>query len=814
MAERSADVKELRLAVVCYGGVSLAIYMHGITKEIFKLVRASRALDADRALPAPLEAGKSSSQEGSDWDSEYVYYAALKKIAETESAAKIKQQLSVTVDVVGGTSAGGINGVCLARGIAQSRSLDNFRDLWLDEGSIVVLVERHLPHLAGLLGHDGALDSLKHVIGERLHEKGLVGAPLNGDKMSQMLCDAFQDMDPLTKPTPPTLLPDGGDIELLVTTTDLVGYDVLVDTGAGGSINHDKSYRQVLHFATSGEVADDGSDGDAAGGYEGDAAVAALTFAARSTSSFPGAFPPVSLEGFAKALRGAKQPPTFTSEDITSHFIFGPVYGSRPDDAWYVDGGVLDNAPFDHVIAAIATKRAELETTRHLIYIQPDPGQIPLPKPGDPPEPSWFKVVRESLSTIPAHKPTIEALERLREMNLRTEEIGMIAQTQSDAVIAALPSSSTIDMSYEASVEAADEVRAASVAAAGQTYGTYCRLRADAAARTFADGLSANLGYPPDSNEAAFVTGVLTSWVQGTKAWTDPTYDVLETDLTRADVSYRDRRARFVAQGVNEYLNPSQPDDWRPPRANLVAIKKAAWGLVNDLERIRVKALGTVTTEAAAILGPERLAETTVRVDPTAFVAGSSQALNELFDSYQRELGTVMIDSSATLWRTMKDQTGTWAGLDPRGADARKALLSRYLAFPIWDVLIFPVITLADLSQLTPINVTRFSPLDATALAPVEGDGRAEREGHKLKGRVLHHFGGFFDKDWRENDYLWGRLDAAELIMKLLSKEGGIALEDSLRDDAFGKILSSEKTVLTKMGDVIKNLENSLLSTQ
>ena len=26
--------KELRLALVCYGGVSLAIYMHGITKEV------------------------------------------------------------------------------------------------------------------------------------------------------------------------------------------------------------------------------------------------------------------------------------------------------------------------------------------------------------------------------------------------------------------------------------------------------------------------------------------------------------------------------------------------------------------------------------------------------------------------------------------------------------------------------------------------------------------------------------------------------------------------------------------------------------
>ena len=41
------DIRELRLALVCYGGVSLAIYMHGITKELEKLTRASAQLVAD-----------------------------------------------------------------------------------------------------------------------------------------------------------------------------------------------------------------------------------------------------------------------------------------------------------------------------------------------------------------------------------------------------------------------------------------------------------------------------------------------------------------------------------------------------------------------------------------------------------------------------------------------------------------------------------------------------------------------------------------------------------------------------------------------
>jgi hypothetical protein len=39
---RPVKEKELRLALVCYGGVSLVLYMHGVIKEILKLARASK----------------------------------------------------------------------------------------------------------------------------------------------------------------------------------------------------------------------------------------------------------------------------------------------------------------------------------------------------------------------------------------------------------------------------------------------------------------------------------------------------------------------------------------------------------------------------------------------------------------------------------------------------------------------------------------------------------------------------------------------------------------------------------------------------
>ena len=53
----AVSTKELRLALVCYGGSSLAIYMHGVTKELHRLVKGSALLESgnERAAATPSE---------------------------------------------------------------------------------------------------------------------------------------------------------------------------------------------------------------------------------------------------------------------------------------------------------------------------------------------------------------------------------------------------------------------------------------------------------------------------------------------------------------------------------------------------------------------------------------------------------------------------------------------------------------------------------------------------------------------------------------------------------------------------------------
>ena len=99
----------------------------------------------------------------------------------------------------------------------------------------------------------------------------------------------------------------------------------------------------------------------------------ALGFAARGTSSFPGAFPPIGLGSFEDDLRSDDHNREF-DKGVLANLL--PAY--RPpfeavEDAWFIDGGVLDNKPFGHAIEAIVAKPASNEVRRWVVYLEPDP---------------------------------------------------------------------------------------------------------------------------------------------------------------------------------------------------------------------------------------------------------------------------------------------------------------------------------------------------------------------------------------------------------------------------------------------------------
>lgn len=113
---------ELRLAVAMRGGVSLAVWMGGACCEMARL----RA-----AAPGPAEGPPRPGSPGTA-----VYRGVLERCGYRD----------VDIDVIAGTSAGGLNGVLLACHLVYGMPYGpGVRDLWLHLGDLESLLRRSTP---------------------------------------------------------------------------------------------------------------------------------------------------------------------------------------------------------------------------------------------------------------------------------------------------------------------------------------------------------------------------------------------------------------------------------------------------------------------------------------------------------------------------------------------------------------------------------------------------------------------------------------------------------------------------------------------
>ena len=343
-------------------------------------------------------------------------------------------------------------------------------------------------------------------------------------------------------------------------------------------------------------------------------------------------------------------------------------------------------------------------------------------------------------------------------------------------------------------------------------YATYGRLRAQAVAADLAASLTARLGFPAESNAADFVAAVLTAWARQQRAWDLLDPGELEREFGDADVPFRLRRAEFVLQGINALYGTPQPETAaRGPQFNgqLSAVKTATWNLITDLRALQTQAAADVSALAGDLFGPQALTQDGYLANPEDFAGtgpgGRGAQLSQLYQAFLQAIRQRGVTgSSRDLWAALTGQTSTW------DLETREALLARYVGFPVWDALIFPVVSLARLPQLTPVSVQRFSPLDATSLAAVDHDGKPKDDkSAKLDGTAFRHFGAFFAQSSRENDYLWGRLDGAELIMRLLARQSGTAAADFTEPlrAALTAILATEQPGLGEIGQVCQALD-------
>jgi patatin-related protein len=783
--ENSDSVREVRIALVCYGGVSLAIYMHGVTRELHRLVLASSRFG----------------EEGNPFEpscSEHVYWELLHELA-----AKDGVRTRVVVDVISGTSAGGINGVFLAKALAHDLSQQSLRDLWFKEADVSKL-------LAGprLLDPVGVKGKLAWFVLRALLARGRVSPPLRGDRMCQLLYGALSAMAPdatqaSVAPDREGLLPLDSSLELFVTMTDARGHRRYLPIGnrqLGGPplVVSDLTHRHVVRFAVDRRRGEDH--------FAGGVSDAALAFSARATSCFPGAFPPVSLAEF---MQDIGKPNSADLPMIEREFFRAYQLARQgPRHTYFIDGGVLDNFPFAHAIDAITRKPAASEVKRWLVYIEPDPSRASSEPQGSAPAetasprpPGWADTILAGLSSIPRKEPIVDDLVRVRAFNERVAYIADLTQTTYPQIEAALHETDEDLRGGELSEANVGRVMTAMNQRArerlGSGYAAYVRLKLQGIANDVADIVARAYAYPADSGQASFVRAVMLATIadrfpadraEGT--------DALIGFLRTFDLAFTDRRLRFVIQGVNDAyrqdshrLGPLDPDR----RQQLDMVKAELYARLEELWE--VVSPGSVQAgvgpEPFGLFDEEQLAEPVRReVSPQQFAKEHRVPLDGLLDRLGVYLDKALKPFPGRLWELFVAVTGGWPEL-------QRLLLVRFLGFPVWDTLILPIVELTEIRQLRPIDIVRISPRD----------GRPGRLPPKeLKGAAVHHFGAFFDRTAREHDFLWGRLDGAEQLLNLVAP----SLGERWYQRVFHAVLEEEGPELPAIGSVIQEIRAKL----
>ncbi|MDV6011454.1 patatin-like protein [Haloechinothrix sp. LS1_15] len=694
------DTQDIRIAVVMSGGVSLAVWTSGVTIELSHLAQA-------RAEPSPA-----------------VEYREILDLL----------RATATIDVVAGTSAGGLNGAFLALALAKGRKLERLRELWRDRGGLDDLLRDPMQRGARSLMRG---DYFTDVITGGLRDLAANGTPV-------ALHGAGQDAEHAAAP-----------LELILTGTLWHGRSSTFTDDLGTSlseVDHDATFR----FSTT-ELPAAPEGAPACGDLTDPGVVEQLAAAARCTSSFPGAFEPrwVSVHPEESGVDNRYASDAGRADFRRSQFV--------------VDGGVLLNRPLRPALDAIYRQPADVQVRRLLAYVVPNPAEAPA-----------YDDHRDGGSTgVPdARSVLLDVVTRMRDTDSVSAELGEIAERNS-------------------AVAARRRARASLAAAlatpggdgfADRTWQGYRQVRTDHAVRTIARYLARG----QDGSSGGWTEGELVDALREHDLWFVPRDATLDEALRRTGEEWPWGQSTVYRLGemVIDVLKRAVwlADPGSEPKRVIVDCRRSIHA---TLRRIRAEAATLreywlTAPRGDSRYGIARIPERIGRRDTTATnqdqlhgwldrlldgadtdvaehvgqVISTRDRRRQLYDQAQH-LADHLYGCATAIMRVCERGNDT---VDPDGVE-REHLnsLARYVlegSGSAGEVL----------RRLLRLHVAQAAVGDAMADVDqeVELAQVAAEHGDCVTGTQAHHFGAFYRGTWRVNDWIHGRLDAVHHMVRLL----------------------------------------------
>lgn len=850
--------KEVRFAVVMYGGISLAIYIYGVAQELYNLVRATAV------------------KTGEDGGEEFLIpWSQLTAIQREYRVLGRKLRARFVVDILSGTSAGGINAVYLAKALVNDQDFNKLKNLWIKEGDIGRLLndKGSRPELGGL------------------KEQSTPASLLNNQRMYFKLLEALDRMEDPPRKEEYTS-PYVQELDLSITASDIRGYPLRVNLPGNtpGTEVDEYRYRSVFRFHYSTE--------EAAGEYSNDFTLKQnpfLAFVARCTSSIPPAFEPMRLDDTKPILETGYFRNRYSYDPESWKRLYRDF--QRPGEDFparaFGDGGYLDNKPFSYATGDLLRRRADLPVDRKLIYIEPAPVSLTTPG-GDPPRPDVVENVFAALVSLPRYETIREDIRLVEERNRLIDQVNHVMEHSQESTIDFMRSNWNKIRDWQTrgpkfALRYLDDL----IAAYGPGYLLYHNLRVANVLNNLSEALARALGWDDDEKLVDALRRLL-------EAWRFRYYDIKEpgsqhkkseNDLVyNLDMSWRLRRLYFTQNLIDTLLfalTESSKGDLRATEnrrraLNLIQASVEGRQEAKALRRARPWTLPEPSSEQAGHMREVllwykqyfnnvhvALRRSGRNMRKRNLVSGTSKvpsfqayidALKPLASSKDVLQNTFIVDEKSEQWQSLveavdraiealthqaKDETESngllyealndtsrrcRAPLKIYGRDGKISPIEKEMlpksgdlpAFPYeeklvrefigfyfdryeyFDMISFPIQFGTPIGESDVVEVVRISPEDATSLVDERKQGRK-----KLAGIKLASFGAFFAEEWRRNDMLWGRLDGAERLFDMLwpPNEDPEARKECLRA-AHQAILAEDL-----LPDLTDNLQKSLNAT-
>lgn len=864
--------QEIRFAVVMYGGVSLAIYINGITQELLELVKATTPdSEGRKAKFTPKElsgSGKVYRKIGQILGSELskkkilnLQDSEIQNILFNTDATPHPITTRFVIDILSGTSAGGINAIFLAKALANDQPLNKLKQLWIDEGDINKLIN-----------DTKSIKDDKDMKGVRLPPKP--ASLLNSQRMYLKLLTALQGMETPSHFDDQYDSPYVDELELFVTATDIEGRVIPIQLK--DMVVSEKRHRRVFQFMfNKAEQINDFSPEN----------TPFLAFVARCTSAFPLAFEPMTLQDAIDLLdikskyNRTQGYSLDTIKDWKEKFFAANCDElDNPETIAFGDGGYLDNKPFSYATNALLRRSADLPIKRHLIYIDPSP-EHPEDRLEPNRKPNAIENSIAALLTLPRYETIREDIEQIINRNRIISRIGKIIEGSNleEDVAAFMEQKQGLHRTMKNPEEGLKSLTEM-VAERGISYGSYHRLKTSSVTDDLAKLITRIAGLNCLEESATFV-GIRILLSQWRKQKYDPNKSNEESEsqfLRNFDFDYRLRRLHFLRRKINQ-LFTLDPAAWKIIQFVLneefptndddklkAFLKEHASDIRDELKTIKGEISNIIKylLLVKKCLEKVNLQEDNQEQLKTFLDNGDNQEnLNQNFLKHIKKLresiqaigiqeeylaqireiyieadarGTVEscfvenihplleakkndLEKLATVLATLFKEAFDYAlkewqkiiKVEKKSSNqsarwVRKCIEHYYDAYQNYDMVIFPIAYGTDVGESDEIQIIRISSEDAISLV----NERYDQKRQKLAGTTFFAFGGFFEQKWRENDILWGRLDGAErLISALLPGNYYAEIRQHLIEEAHEAILMEELATL-RIQDLLGQMVN------